>query len=89
MTEKSESVFENSSYQTASKGVSTLGHRVSISIRSEIVSGSVSLREPRLWTTTHACFGGQITLEWELEPTENHEKKHERSETISVLEDVR
>jgi hypothetical protein len=64
--------------------VSTLGHRVSISVRSEIFSGSVSLRGPRLWTTTCAGFCGQVTLERELELAENHEKKHERSEPISV-----
>jgi hypothetical protein len=37
---------------------------------------------------TCAGFCGQVTLERELEPMENHEKKHERSEPISELEDV-
>ena len=68
------------SHQAALKGVSTLGHRVSISVRSEIFSGSVSPSELRLWTTTCAGFCGQATLERDLEPT----GRRERSEPIGV-----
>ena len=79
MGEKTEKVYLKS-HQAALKGVSTLGHRVSISVRSEIFSGSVSLSEPRLWTTTCAGFCGQVTLEREPEPSGNRE----RSEPIEV-----
>ena len=78
------------SHQAALKGVSTLGHRVSISSRSEIFSGSVSLSKPRLWTTTCAGFCDHVILERELVPTGKSEKidKSERSEPIGVSENV-
>ena len=53
------------SFQVALKGVNTLGQRVSISVRSEILSESLSA--PRVCVTSWAGFCGQATLECDLE----------------------